>query len=107
MTTLTIVDYINRLPQDFEHPKAKGIVADLQLIITGFDGGEWYLSVNDGAVKIREGYASFPEVEVEANSDVALRLIQGKQNPMTALITGKVKVKGNKALLMKMIRLIQ
>lgn len=52
MTTLTIVDYINRLPQDFEHPKAKGIVADLQLIITGFDGGEWYLSVNDGAVKI-------------------------------------------------------
>ena len=107
MTTLTIAEYINRLPKDFEHEGAKGIVADLQLVITGFDAGEWYVSVNDGHVKIREGYAPFPKVEGEANSEVAMKLIQGKQNPLTALMTGKVKVKGDKVLLMKLVKLIQ
>jgi hypothetical protein len=63
---------------------------------TGPGGGSWTVDVNEGDVSVEEKAASKPEIEMTQSPEtfeaVAVRAI----NPMWAMITGKIKIKGKR-----------
>lgn len=66
------------------------------------DHGVWVVSFEDGKAVYSEGEASDPLVTIKAKFDTFVDFYQGKLNAMSAVMTGKIKIKGNMAAAMKM-----
>jgi putative sterol carrier protein len=57
--------------------------------------GRWLVEVRDGTVKVTEGWEGPADVTFKTSPEMFERLASGKQNPMTAYLTGKIKVEGD------------
>lgn len=66
--------------------------------------GTWTVRVEGGAVKVTEG-AGQADCTIQASADTFARIIRGEQNPTTAYMTGKLKVKGDMGAAMKLQKL--
>jgi len=66
--------------------------------------GQWTVRVNDGKVKVNEGVEQ-ADVTISASADTFERIANGQQNPTTAYMTGKLKVKGDMSAAMKLQKL--
>jgi putative sterol carrier protein len=57
--------------------------------------GRWLVEVRSGTVKVTEGWEGDADVTISTSSEVFDKIAAGKQNPMTAYMTGKLKVGGD------------
>jgi len=66
--------------------------------------GSWVVRVVDGAVKVEEG-AGEADCTISASEENFLKILQGKQSPVTAYMTGKVRIAGDTGAAMKLQKL--
>jgi putative sterol carrier protein len=66
--------------------------------------GQWTVRVTDGAVKVTEG-AEQADVTIAASSETFEKIARGEQNPTTAYMTGKLKIKGDMGAALKLQKL--
>ena len=66
--------------------------------------GEWLVAVEDGNVSVTEGGGE-ADTTITASEDTMLAVIRGEQNPTTAYMTGKLKIKGDMGAAMKLQKL--
>ena len=85
--------------------KLKGMDATILFDISGKDAGVWTVEVHDGDVTVEEGEVGSPDVTVKAASEDLIALIKGDLNPMAAFMQGRLKIKGDMSLAMKMQKL--
>ena len=85
--------------------KLKGIDATILFDISGEDAGVWTVEVRDGDVSVEEGEVGSPEVTVQATSEDLVALIKGDLNPMAAFMQGRLKIRGDMSVAMKMQKL--
>ena len=69
------------------------------------DVGTWLVDVKDGAVTVTEGEAD-ADVRIGMTESVFQKLLAREQNPLRAVMTGKIKVKGNMAAASKLQKLL-
>jgi putative sterol carrier protein len=67
--------------------------------------GQWKVDVNDGAVSVTEGTADDADVTISASEETFLKMMRREQNPTTAYMTGKLKVKGDMGAALKLQKL--
>ena len=99
---LTIEKLMELMPKAFQPEKAGDIDADILFNLQGDGGGDWVLHVHDGAATVTEGSAEGTRLTLTADADDFLKLITGELNAMSAFAQGKVKLKGDLSLAMKM-----
>jgi putative sterol carrier protein len=73
-----------------------------QFVITGEGGGSFYADFQNGQVNLAEGQHANPGVTVECSLDTVKGLMNRSINPMMAFMTGKVKIKGDMGLAMRL-----
>jgi putative sterol carrier protein len=66
--------------------------------------GSWVVRVTGGEVRVEEGPGD-AECTISASEQNFLRILNGEQNPMTAYMTGKLKVSGDLSAAMKLQKL--
>jgi putative sterol carrier protein len=66
--------------------------------------GTWTVAIADGAIDVRDG-AEDADCTFSATSENFERIISGEQNPTTAYMTGKLKIKGDMGAAMKLQKL--
>jgi putative sterol carrier protein len=66
--------------------------------------GQWTVRVDDGRVNVTEG-AGAADATISASAETFEKLAKGEQNPTTAYMTGKLKVKGDMGAAMKLQKL--
>ena len=66
--------------------------------------GTWTVRVTDGAVKVSEE-AGEADVTIAAKAETFEKIARGEQNPTTAYMTGKLKIKGDMGAAMKLQKL--
>lgn len=64
-----------------------------------------WVRLQDGQLTMPADCSEEPDCTVSAQEQQLLDLLAGRLNPAAALLFGKVRVKGNKAKLMKLVRL--
>ena len=69
------------------------------------EGKQWTVAVDDGAVKVTEGDAGGSDVAITTSEDTFQKIASGEQNPTSAYMTGKIKVKGDMGAAMKLQKL--
>ncbi len=82
--------------------KAKGVNAVFQFELSGDDGGSFYLNVNDGSVEVAEGVNDGANVTILMSAEDYLSMMDGKLNSTSAFMAGKLKIKGDMSLAMKL-----
>ncbi len=66
--------------------------------------GTWKVDVDDGAVKVTEGSGE-ADVTISTSEETFENIASGEQNPTSAYMTGKLKVKGDMGAAMKLQKL--
>lgn len=73
-----------------------------QFCLSGDNGGDFYVSAADGKAELHEGLAESPNLTVSMADTDFEQMIGGKLNATTAFMAGKIKIKGDMMLAMKL-----
>jgi len=98
----TVKEVFEAMPASFQKGAAAGLNAVFQFDITGDGGGRWYAEIRGGELSVVEGERPNPDVLLTASAADYLAVSEGRMGNMAAFASGKVKVKGNLGLAMKM-----
>ena len=98
----TVQEFFDGLAARADAEKTAGMNNSYLFDIEG--AGQWLVAVNDGAVSVTEGGGEADTTITIAEDDFD-RLVAGELNPMTAFMTGKLKVKGDMGAAMKLQKL--
>ena len=90
------------LGQNFDADKAGDLDVTIAFELSGEGGGQWYVHVHDGKAKTNEGTTDNPTATIKMDADDYKNLTAGKLNPMTAFLTGKIKVDGDVSVAMQL-----
>lgn len=93
---------MERTPAAFMPETAQGVNAVVQYHLTGDGGGDWVLKIADGTCTVAEGRADSPTLTLTMDANEYVALVLGRLDAMGAFASGKVKLKGDMMLAMKL-----
>ncbi len=88
--------------QSFQPNKAKGVHARYQWELSGPQGGQWWIDVNDGKYKMGKGKISNPNVTFVAKDKDWVAVSSGQLGGTWAYMTGRLKIRGDQGLARKL-----
>lgn len=98
----TVAAFFSELGGKVDPTKIQGMNATYQFDITGDNGGTWHVKLADGNVSVNEGPAENPNITLTATDENWMQIVTGKLSGQTAFLTGKLKIKGDMGLAMKL-----
>jgi putative sterol carrier protein len=98
----TVRDFFEALPGRVGAARTAGMNNSYVFDVDG--AGQWTVRVSDGRVDVTEG-AQEADCTISTSEDTFLRMLRGEQNPTTAYMTGKLRVKGDLGAAMKLQKL--
>ncbi|RJP26354.1 MAG: sterol-binding protein [Candidatus Abyssobacteria bacterium SURF_5] len=90
------------MPANFKKDKAAGMKAVYQWDITGEGGGKWNAVIDNGNIQVSEGQHASPNITITVAAKDWLDILNGKLDGQMAFMSGKLKVKGDMSLAMKL-----
>lgn len=106
MTMTTVQEIFDMIGQRPLPEQAADINATIQFDLSGEGGGQWNLTATGGKVTASPGTADNPNLTISATAADYLALFNGQLNAMNAFMQGKLKVKGDMALAMRLQKLL-
>ena len=95
-------EFFETLEEQAEPSKIAGIEHSYLFVVHG--EGEWLVVVREGTVRVTEGPAE-ADVTISVSSEVFTRIASRAQSPVTAYLTGKLKVSGDTSAALKLQRI--
>jgi putative sterol carrier protein len=95
-------EFFESLESRVDESKTAGMNNSYLFDIDG--AGMWLVRVQDGKVDVSEGEQDADAV-IKASEETFQKLVSGEQNPTSAYMTGKLKVKGDMGAAMKLQKL--
>ena len=99
---MAAADFFNTLETRADAAKIAGMNNSFLFDIEG--EGQWLVKVADGAVSVTEGTGD-ADATIETTGETFEKIVSGEQNPTTAYMTGKLKIKGDMGAAMKLQKL--
>jgi putative sterol carrier protein len=90
------------LPNRFNPEKAVDIDITVQVNIVGANEGNWIVTIKEQKLEIQEGTHPSPTLALKMTESDFLDLINGRISGEKAFFLGKLRVKGNIALALKL-----
>jgi putative sterol carrier protein len=90
------------MKQSFKADKAKGVHAKYQWELSGPNGGDWWIEVNDGTYKMGKGKIDNPSVTFITSDNDWVAMSNGKLKGSWAFMTGRLKVRGSQSIARKL-----
>jgi putative sterol carrier protein len=103
----TVKEVFDGMASRFRADKAAGVNATIQYEITGDQGGTWHAIIKDGTCTVSAGAAPSSNLTLTMSSQDWLDMISGKLSGQMAFMAGKLKLKGDMGLAMKIGGLFQ
>jgi putative sterol carrier protein len=79
----------------FQEDKTKGVHASYQWELSGPNGGDWWLIVNDGTYKSGKGKIHNPNVTFVASDEDWVAMSNKTLNVSLAYLTGRLQIQGS------------
>ena len=98
----SVQEFFEGLPGRVDPERIAGMSNTYVFDIDG--AGIWTVAIADGAITVSEG-ATDADCTFSASEESFEKIIAGEQNPTTAYMTGKLKIKGDMGAAMKLQKL--
>jgi len=86
----------------FQPAKAKGVHARYQWDLSGPNGGQWWIDVEDGSYKMGRGKIPNPSVTFIAKDKDWVAICHDQLSGTWAYVTGRLKVRGDQGVARKL-----
>lgn len=103
----TVKETFDLMASRFQPSKAAGLNATIQYDITGDQAGTWHAVIKDGTCTVNSGACAAPNLTLTVSSQDWLDMLAGKLTGQMAFMSGKLKLKGDMGLAMKVGSLFQ
>jgi len=104
----TVTEIFNEINSRLTDPAKVGSTnAAYQFDLAGDDGGPYHIVLRDGTGEAGPGFAENPNTTISMSASDFVGLATGKLDPTMAFMTGKLKVRGDMALAMKLQNLLR
>ena len=81
--------------ESFRADKARGVNLRYQWDLSGPNGGQWWIEVNNGQYKMGRGRTNNPDVTFVASDKTWVDISNGKLKGSWAVMTGRLKIHGS------------
>jgi putative sterol carrier protein len=98
----SVKEFFDKLAAGVDTSKTAGMNNSYLFDIDG--AGQRRVAVEDGNVTVTEGVGE-ADTTIQASEETMLAVVKGEQNPTTAYMTGKLKIKGDMGAAMKLQKL--
>ena len=98
----SVQEFFEGLPARVSADRIEGMDNTYVFEIDG--AGTWTVAIADGKIDVSEGTAD-ADVTFSASEESFEKIVAGEQNPTTAYMTGKLKIKGDMGAAMKLQKL--
>ena len=98
----TVKETFDAMAGRFRADKAAGANAVIQYDVSGDGGGTWHAVIKDGTCTVVSGAAPSPNLTLSISGQDWLDMLSGKQSGQMLFMSGKLKVKGDMGLAMKL-----
>jgi putative sterol carrier protein len=98
----TTQEFFANLASRADSSKTAGMTNSYLFDIEG--AGQWKVDVDDGAITVAEGGGD-ADVTISTSQETFEKIVAGEQNPTSAYMTGKLKIKGDMGAAMKLQKL--
>jgi putative sterol carrier protein len=103
-------EHVDSTPQEvfdsmrgsFQPAKAKGVHARYQWDLSGPQGGQWWIDVDDGKYKMGKGKIDHPSVTFVAKDKDWVAVSNHQMGGTWAYLTGRLKIRGDQGLARKL-----
>jgi len=99
---VTVREFFDSLETRADASRTAGMTNSYLFDIEG--AGRWTVNVDDGTVSVSEG-GEDAEAVITTSEATFEKIVSGEQNPTSAYMTGKLKVKGDMGAAMKLQKL--
>lgn len=98
----TVTETFHAMPSRFKPDRAQGVKAIIQYDITGEGGGTYHVEIGDGKCMVHDGAAASPTLTLTMSAADWLDMVAGKLNGQMAFMSGRLKLKGDMGLAMRL-----
>ncbi len=91
----TVKEFFRRLPEKFDPEAAEGVTAVYQFDLSGAQGGQYNLVVEDGTCTVHEGSHPDPHVVFSMSSDDCLGVLSGRLDGQSVFMSGRLRLSGD------------
>jgi putative sterol carrier protein len=95
-------DVFDAMRNSFQPAKAKGVHVRYQWDLSGPNGGQWWIEVNDGSYKMGRGTIPNPNVTFTASDKDWVAICHDQLSGTWAYMTGRLKVRGDQGVARKL-----
>jgi putative sterol carrier protein len=95
----SVQEFFEGLPERVPADRIAGMNNTYAFEIEG--AGAWTVAIADGAITVAEGMGD-ADCTFTASEESFAKIVAGEQNPTTAYMTGKLKIKGDMGAAMKL-----
>lgn len=103
-------EHVDSTPQEvfdsmrdsFQPAKAKGVHARYQWNLSGPQGGQWWIDVDDGKYKMGKGTIDHPNVTFVAKDKDWVAVSNHQMGGTWAYLTGRLKIRGDQGVARKL-----
>lgn len=102
MAEVEIGAIFDEMVKHFNPGASDGVDASYQFDISGAKGGKWALVIKDKTCELKVGGVPEPSVTISLSDEDWMAIREGKLNSQMAFMQGKLKIKGDMNLAMKL-----
>ncbi len=99
---VAIGDIFEEMVKHFNPGAAGDMAVSYQFDISGPNGGKWAMNIADGKCDLVVGGIDSPSVTIALSDEDWLAIREGKLNSQMAFMQGRLKIKGDMNLAMKL-----
>src|SRR5579872_68844 len=99
---MSIRELFELLPSKFNSEAASGMTKTIQWNITGEESGVWAFQIVDGVGQMIPGGIENPDITLTVSGKNWFAIAEGRLDSTKAFMTGKLKVKGDISIAIKL-----
>jgi putative sterol carrier protein len=99
---LTAEQLFEQMPSFLDASKAAGVTASYLFELSGAQAGTWWVKVENGTATSGKGSIDNPTTTIIADAEDWVKIATGKLNATTAFMSGKLKIKGDMNMALKL-----
>jgi putative sterol carrier protein len=98
----SIKEFFRRLPEKLDPEAAEGLAVVYQFDLSGPQGGQYHLTVEDGTCAVQEGTHPDPHVVFSMSGEDCLSVLNGQLDGQAVFMSGRLRVNGDLGLAMQL-----
>ena len=102
MNPTTVKEFLQLLPGRLNSDAAEDLDAVYQFELSGAEGGQYILTIRDGACQITEGMHADPHVVLSMAGEDCIKILKGQLSGPAVAMSGRLKISGDIGLAMQL-----